>query len=341
MGPTNVALVRLYRADQALRRAQERLDAATKDVRLQERRTNDLAEKLKSAQTSLRQNQSQSGQLDLDLKSRDVHIERLRTQQQAAKTNKEYQTFLVEINTLKLDKSKVEEETMTVMELVETQTGEVAALSTHLEGEQSKLASMRAEINDRIKGLQDEIDALAPARQAAADATPSQPRGEFERLADRYDGEVMSAIERPNKRREEYACTACNMDLVTDIYNRLHTRDDIVFCPSCRRMLYIPEDLPVEAAVNKVREKKAIVRKAPAASTNRQTSAVDVLNSMKVDPEDNATDAPAGSTDGQSAAASAPESTAPESSVPGDMTEPSTNDVPPQATADAANSSPQ
>ena len=49
MGPTNIALVSLYRADQALREAQERLDAASKNVRVQERRVNDLIAKQKAA----------------------------------------------------------------------------------------------------------------------------------------------------------------------------------------------------------------------------------------------------------------------------------------------------
>ena len=76
------------------REAQARLDAATKDVRIQERRVNDLAEKHKLASTRLREAQSKQGQLDLDLKTRDAHIEKLRTQQQNAKNNKEYQAFL-------------------------------------------------------------------------------------------------------------------------------------------------------------------------------------------------------------------------------------------------------
>jgi hypothetical protein len=47
MGPTNVALVKLFRADNDLRDAQNRLDEAGKNVRLQERRVNDLEAKLK------------------------------------------------------------------------------------------------------------------------------------------------------------------------------------------------------------------------------------------------------------------------------------------------------
>jgi hypothetical protein len=120
MGPTNVSLVKLFRADQALRDAQERLDAATKNVRVQERRVNDLAEKLKASQAKHKELQVKSGNLDLDLRSRDAHIEKLRTQQQTAHNNKEYQTFLVEINTQKVEKAKVEEQAMALMEQVET-----------------------------------------------------------------------------------------------------------------------------------------------------------------------------------------------------------------------------
>src|SRR4051794_1012882 len=54
MGPTNVALVNLFRADLHLREAIARLDAAERNVRIQERRVADLAEKSKLAHTTLR-----------------------------------------------------------------------------------------------------------------------------------------------------------------------------------------------------------------------------------------------------------------------------------------------
>ena len=56
-----------------------------------------------------------------------------------------------------------------------------------------------------------------------------------------------------------------------------------MFCPNCRRILYIPEDLPPEAAVNKKKIPKP--KKVPeiGAATPRQESAVDVRNSMVPD----------------------------------------------------------
>jgi predicted nucleic acid-binding Zn-ribbon protein len=250
MGPTNVALVRLYRADVALREAQARLDSAARNVRVQERRVADLSEKLKLAQTKLKEQQSKGGQLDLDLQIRDAHIEKLRTQQQTTHNNKEYQAFLVEINTAKVDRNKVEDEAMKVLESVEREQNEAGAMQAQLEAERQKLEALRQESSDTVARLQADVEALQPARDRAAAECPPKARDAFERIADRFDGEGMAALAKPDRRREEYICTACNMSLVADVYNKLHSRDDLVFCPSCRRVLYIPEDLPPETAIN-------------------------------------------------------------------------------------------
>jgi predicted nucleic acid-binding Zn-ribbon protein len=284
MGPTNIALVKLYRADQDLRAAQEKLDAATKNVRIQERRAKDVAEKLQTQHQKLKETQASGANLELDIKSRDARIEKLRTQQQNAKNNKEYQAFLVEINTEKLDKGKIEEQTLVVMETIEKLQKEVADLTAQSEGESAKLATMKAEIDDTIKKLTAEVDSLRPAREEAAAATPAKALQAFERIVDHMDGEALAPISKPDKRREEYICGGCHMDLVADMYNRLHVRDDITFCPNCRRILYIPDDLPPDKAVHK---KKAI--KEPKGKGNiaavppRQQSAADVLNSIQVE----------------------------------------------------------
>jgi predicted nucleic acid-binding Zn-ribbon protein len=249
MGPTNVALVKLFRADNALREAQTRLDEAGKNVRLQERRVADLEHKLKDAQTRHKQQQARAGQLDLDMRARDAHIEKLRTQQQSAKNNKEYQAFLVEINTAKVDRGKVEDDAVRVMGEVEKIHQEVTALTAALETERGKLATIRSQLADTIAKHQAEVDALKPARDAAQAGVPPKVADAFNRLADRYEGDALSPLARPDRRREEYLCTACNMELAIDIYNKLHSRDEIVFCPSCRRILYIPEDLTPEAAI--------------------------------------------------------------------------------------------
>jgi hypothetical protein len=75
------------------------------------------------------------------------------------------------------------------------------------------------------------------------------------------------------------------MELVVDVYNKLHSRDELFFCPSCRRILYIPEDLPPETAVHKKKPSKP--KKAPGvgAAPRRGEAAVDVMNSVNSEDE--------------------------------------------------------
>lgn len=256
MGPTNVALVKLYEADQACREAKNRLDAASRGVRVQERKGRDLAEQLQVAQADRARLHATAKDLEMDIKTREEHIAKLRGQQQEARTDKEYKAYLVEIATQKLDKSKKEDESLVAMEQVEKCDATIKELSTASVAEAAKLAEIRAQIGDKLTAIQQEIDKLQPARDEAAAALSPKALHAFDRLAERFEGEALAAIGKPDKRVEEYICEACNMSLVADVYNRLHLRDDITFCPSCRRILYIPEDLTPEMALNPAVAKK-------------------------------------------------------------------------------------
>lgn len=140
---------------------------------------------------------------------------------------------------------------MALMEQTEAAGKEATALAESLQTEQAKLADLKTQIGAEITRLQAEIDALKGPREAIAETLPPKARTAFDRLADHHEGEALSALLKPDRRREEYVCSVCMMDLVTDVYNKLHTRDDLVFCPSCRRILYIPDELPPEMAVHK------------------------------------------------------------------------------------------
>src|SRR5258707_8199009 len=176
MGPTNIALVKLAQADQKLREAQGRLDAAGKNVRIQERRVADLTQKLNVAHTELRSQQAKAAEFELDIKTRDARIERLRTQQQVAKNNKEYQAFLIEISTEKVDRGKTEDELIKVMEIVEKAQAENAAMAANVATETAKLTELKAQSGETLGKLKAEVDALRPAREAAAPALPARMR---------------------------------------------------------------------------------------------------------------------------------------------------------------------
>ncbi len=287
MGPTNVALVKLYQSETELREAQRRLDAVTKNVRLQQRKVDDLTARQQTAHSDLQKLQAKNAELMLEIQSREEKIEALRGQQQQAQTNREYQAFLVQINTFKVDKGKVEEDSLKLMEQIEALGKESETLIAQLATESAKFQEMKTSIDQRVQEMSAAVEALRPARDAAAAAVPERAKVVFDRLADRYEGEAMEPIDKPHPKREEYIATICNIDLTVDVYNRLHTRDELLFCPSCGRIMFIPEDLVPEKAVHKPKEKKPRKPKQDlAAPVPRQLLAGSVVASVDQDDEE-------------------------------------------------------
>jgi predicted nucleic acid-binding Zn-ribbon protein len=267
MGPTNQALLKLFEVDSTLRDARERLEQATKDIRIQQIKINDANEKLKVATQTFRKTQSNAAMLEIEIKSRDTKIEHFRVQQQQARNDKEYKAFIAQINTTKADRDKLEEHAVKTLDAVARLTTEVAALTEHATKEQAKLEEMQQALSGKVSALTAEIQQIEPVRAAAAAVIPSKALQLFERLSSHFDGPVMAPIVRIDPRLEEYHCSNCNMELIVDVYNRLKAKDDVVQCTSCLRILYVPLDM---APVEKTAPKAARVAK-PAGEKLRRT----------------------------------------------------------------------
>jgi predicted nucleic acid-binding Zn-ribbon protein len=256
MGPTNQALLALFRADSTYRSAQEELDTATRGVRIQRKRAELAEQALAQTVDALKHATAQQMELDSDLKQRDEHIEHLRLQQQESQNHKQYQAFLGEINTQKVERGRVEEESAAKLQLVDSLKAQQQQEAEQAKAEREKAEQLQSDIGDTTARLEAKIAELKPVRDQAATAVPAGLLSSFERLADNYDGEALAAIGHIDGKEERYYCTACNMELVVDVYNRLMTRDDVVACPGCGRLLYVPEELTPEMAVRQKKTKR-------------------------------------------------------------------------------------
>lgn len=274
MGPINQALLSLFQADTELRAAQERLDAATRGIRVQRRRVAGLKEQLDAAKDAARHARANADRLNLDVDTRSAHIEHLREQQQSAEDNKQYQALLVDINTHKADRDRIETDALEAIETADTRKAESESLKAQLAAEQSKLEQLEQTNDSTVKQLTVEVGELEPAREKASAAVSSANVKVFEKLSERYDGEALAPIEMPDSRRMEYFCGACNSEMPVDIYNRLHSRDEVTLCPMCSRILFIPATLTLEQAVPKKAKRAASTRKKVVKKTTSPSNAM-------------------------------------------------------------------
>ena len=106
MGPVLDRLVKLQSIENRLRAAKGKLARCRRSVIIQENQVRSLQSSLDAKHEEIQLTKIQSDRLELELKSRDDSIAKLRATLNMTKTNKEYAAVLTQLNTNKADNSK-------------------------------------------------------------------------------------------------------------------------------------------------------------------------------------------------------------------------------------------
>jgi predicted nucleic acid-binding Zn-ribbon protein len=70
---------------------------------------------------------------------------------------------------------------------------------------------------------------------------PAEPLRVFKRVAETYDGEALAVVEKQESKIEAYSCGGCFMGITAESVNLLLSKDDIIRCPSCTRILVLSD----------------------------------------------------------------------------------------------------
>ena len=114
MGPVLEGLIKLQSVENRLRAARAKLNRCRRSVIIQENQVRSLQNALEAKTEEIQLTKVQSDRLELELKSRDESIAKLRASLNAAKTNKEYAAVLTQLNTTKADNAKIENQALEV-----------------------------------------------------------------------------------------------------------------------------------------------------------------------------------------------------------------------------------
>jgi hypothetical protein len=239
MGPVLDALRRLQNVENRLRAVKVKLERSRRSVILQENQVRSLQNTLESKKEEIQLTRLQSDRLELELKSRDDAIARLRAALNMARTNKEYSAILTQLNTTKADNSKLESQILELMKNIETDEADCAKLQEQIGQEKQKLQAIRSQSEVAMARYEAEIADIQQQWQQAARAIPGEPLRIFKRVAETYDGQALAVVERHEGRGESYSCGGCFMGLPNEMANMLLTRDEVLRCPNCTRILVI------------------------------------------------------------------------------------------------------
>jgi predicted nucleic acid-binding Zn-ribbon protein len=241
MSDTLLGLTRLQRVELELHGLRNSIESRRRALKAIERRIQKQDEQINQKMLQIRSLQAAADAAELEIKTREAEILRLRDALNKAKTNKEYAAILTQINTDKADNAKHEESGLQQLAQVEAARKELEALKESRARDHERLTRETASIDSFAASRQGDLQRLQKEREQVASGLPPAAIQAFERVAERHDGEAMATVEQPDRRRQEFVCGGCHMSVPLDIFNAVQFGDDLKHCGSCGRILYVAQ----------------------------------------------------------------------------------------------------
>ncbi|MHC4075856.1 MAG: zinc ribbon domain-containing protein [Planctomycetota bacterium] len=239
MGPVLNGLMKLQSVENRLRVVKSKLIRCRRNVIVQENQLRSLQNQLETKKEEIQLAKIQLDRLELEMNSREETITKLRAALNTAKTNKEYAAVLTQLNTTKADNSKLETHILDLMKDIEADETECEKIRQQIEEQKTKLEQTRTESESQAEKYQAEIEEIQAEWNQAAGDIPPEKLGIFNRVAETYDGEAMAVVEEQEEGSGTYSCGGCFMGITAESVNLLMTKDDILRCPNCTRILVL------------------------------------------------------------------------------------------------------
>ena len=149
----------------------------------------------------------------------------------AVKTNKEYQSGLKEIDKIKEQHSKLEDEMIACLDDIEAAENDVAQQQKTLQAVTAELEQDKVELNRESEQQKHTLTALQKEHQALLSKIDPQLLQRYRAVQNNTGSIALAGV-------KDAVCQVCNMNIPPQMYNELLRADNLLFCPHCQRMIY-------------------------------------------------------------------------------------------------------
>ena len=176
---------------------------------------------------------------ELDLKSMESDINKLRLQMNQLKTNKEYSAMKAEIGGKEADKSVLEDEILAIMTKYEEVQQRYKVFEKELGQEESELKELQKKVETDLKTMENEIVELKQKHDNYASMLDRDTLQNYNRLVSHKDAVAVVSV-------TNRVCQGCFMSITSQTLNQLMSGKELIFCHSCGRILYLDNGRELE-----------------------------------------------------------------------------------------------
>lgn len=230
----------LHRIHQQLSDLRDRIERGPRQIRAREGNMVKLEQVLAQVQADSKAARIMADQKQLQLKSDEAKIEDLKVKLNQAKSNKEYQLLKEQIAASEMANSVLADEILDSLEKVDELEVSIGEAKQNVATAKQELESTKQQVQSQQDNLIAEVHRLEGDLKQAEGRLPADVRENYERIIRSKGSDGMAQVE------GEF-CSGCHRQLTPNNYNSLKL-GQVVFCPSCGRLIYLPEDRSVGSA---------------------------------------------------------------------------------------------
>ena len=203
-----------------------------KDIEAVRARTAEAKKQVDGAKASLDAARKDTRAKEKDLEDNQVKRQKFEGQLYQVKTNKEYSAVLAEIEEVKQQKSRIEEEILTLMERQERLTGEIKDAEGALKAAEVEGSTAEKSLRERLAAVEAELSGVKGERAGATRGLPANLLADYDRLLRARAGLAIVPVLKPN------LCGACRMTVTPQRLQELRAQNALLACESCGRYIY-------------------------------------------------------------------------------------------------------
>ena len=148
------------------------------------------------------------------------------------KTNKEYSAVLVEIEEIKQEKARTEEEILSLMELQERLGIDIRDAEARLGTREAEARQEEAIVRQKLAGVENELDIVRAERASRARDVAHPLLSDYEKILRGCGGLAVVPV------TTTAVCGGCRMAIRPQALQELRTVTGLVHCENCGRYLY-------------------------------------------------------------------------------------------------------
>jgi uncharacterized protein len=190
---------------------------------------------LEEARKALKDRKAQVKLKESQLQGIQAKSDDLRVKLNQVKKQDEYNAIMHQLASDRKNVERLEVEILEAMEANDAKAAELAALEADVQKLDDEVAAFAREIESKAGDQGAQLQALEAAITEAEAIIPEDQRDQYRRVVKQRGADALAPA-------EGGACSGCYVSVTTQMMNELINCHHLVFCKSCGRILYLPEE---------------------------------------------------------------------------------------------------